>query len=133
MKMRGATMIMALAAAAVVTPLAVLADPPAVMAPTLPAPFIGAPMNDNPNNGQFSVNFDDQGRYLGTGTAAEHLSNFDLSPATAPGHVQARVERRASSGEVAAVDTVFADFAVRLRAVSSQQPQAQFAGVARRR
>ena len=126
-------MIMALAAAAVAAPLAVLADPPAVSAPMLPAPFIGAPTNDNPNNGQFSVNFDDQGRYRGTGTAPEHLASFDLSPATGPGHVQARVERRLPAGEEAAVNTVFADFQERLRVVSSEQTQPQFVGVTRKR
>lgn len=133
MKMRGATMIMALAAAAVAAPLAVLADPPAVGTPTLPAPFIGAPMNDDPNNGQFTVNFDDQGRYLGTGTAPEHLANFELSPATAPGRLQARSERRPALGERAAVNSVFSDFQERLRVVSGSAPQSQLVGVTRRR
>ncbi len=132
MKMLGATMIMALAAAAVAAPLAVRADPPAVSAPLLPAPFIGAPMNDDPNNGQFSVNFDDQGRYLGTGTAPEHLANFDLSPATAPARLQARAERRPAIGELAALDAVFANFQERLRVVSASQSQTQLGGVARR-
>ena len=131
MKFHGAIAI-AIVAAAMAAPVAAVADPPAVTAPLLPAPFIGAPMNDDPNNGQFTVNFDDQGRYLGTGTAPEHLANFNLSPATAPGRVQARTLRLQSAGERSAVNSVFANFQERLRVVSGPQPQAQLVGVGRR-
>jgi hypothetical protein len=127
MKMRAGMMIMALAAAAVATPLAVLADPPAVSAPLMPAPFIGAPTNDNPANGQFGINFDDQGRYLGVGTAPEHLASFDLVPA--PARPQAGVIKR-PAGEQAAVNAVFVNFRERLRFVSTSDSQTL--GVARR-
>jgi hypothetical protein len=125
--MRAGMMIMALTAAAVAAPLAVLADPPAVSAPLMPAPFIGAPTNDNPENGQFGLNFNDQGRFTGIGTAPEHLANFDLVPAAAV--PQARVARR-PAGERAAVDTLFVSFQDRLRVVAN--PGTQTFGVARR-
>lgn len=117
MTMRTATMIMAMAAMAVVVPVYALADPPAVTAPTLPAPFIGAPMNDNPNNGQFGLNFDDQGRFLGVGSAPEHYDNFDLTPGRA--RPQASEHRRVSRRETEAANTVFAGFTQQLREVAA--------------
>ena len=127
--MRGATMMMAMAAAAFAVPLAVLADPPAVTAPLLPAPFIGAPMNDDPNNGQFTVNFDDQGRYLGTGTAPVHYDNFDLTPGRAV--PQASTVRRVSRAETSAVNSVFASFQQQLKEVAA--PDRATVGFAHRR
>ena len=123
-QMRG-IMLMAVAAAAVAVPMAVLADPPAVTAPMMPAVFNGAPRNDNPDNGQFSVNFDDQGRYLGTGTAPQHLGDFDLAPARAIR--QASAVSRPSEARQSAVNAVFVTFQQRLR--ENRLARRAFAGI----
>ncbi len=119
-------MIMALAAAAVISPLAALADPPAAGVPAMPAPFIGAPTNDNPNNGQFGVNFDDRGRFTGIGSAPEHYASFDLTPARE--RRQARANDAAGSAETPEAKMVFTAFTERLRDVAS--PQAAIAAPA---
>ncbi len=111
-------MILALTVA-VGMPLTALADPPAVSAPTMPAPFIGAPTNDNPESGQFSLNFDDQGRFLGSGTAPEHFADFNLSPERA--RAQARLTNGLPAGEASANSTVFTAFAQRLKDIAASQ------------
>jgi len=67
------------------------ADPPAVGAPAIPAVFVGAPTNDNPNAGQFTVNFASNGDYEGIGIAAEPPLVRDLTPRV--GIPQARAYR----------------------------------------
>ena len=84
----------------------------------MPAPFIGAPTNDNPDAGQFTVNFDDQGRYLGIGTAPEHYGNFALSPGRAT--KQARPEARPTKDSPAG-NAVFSRFERRLRDVAAPE------------
>jgi hypothetical protein len=77
-----------------------LAKPNAVLAqvtPTLPPPFVGAPMNDNPRAGQFSLSFDTTGKLVRIGSApvgadSRNYPVFDLTPATArPPQNRARV------------------------------------------
>ncbi len=113
-KMQGLAMIAVLGGLAA-APLAAAADPPAVAAPGIPAPFIGAPTNDNPNAGQFTVNFDDQGRYLGIGTAPEHYDNFALTPGRAS--KQARPASHAALKDSSSSKAVFTSFQRRLRDV----------------
>jgi hypothetical protein len=67
------------------------ADPPAVGAPTIPPVFVGAPTNDNPNAGQFTVNFASNGTYEGVGIAPEPPLVRDLTPRV--GLPQARLYR----------------------------------------
>jgi hypothetical protein len=72
-------------------PAAASADPPAVGAPTIPAVFVGAPTNDNPNAGAFTVNFASNGDYEGVGIAPEPPLVRDLTPRV--GLPQARTYR----------------------------------------
>jgi hypothetical protein len=118
MKMRAVTMFAALASVAI-TPVAVMADPPAASVPLMPGPFIGAPTNDNPSDGQFTVNFDDQGRYLGTGTAPEHYASFDLAPVRGVPQAGSRNVRSEAAAQV-----VFAAFAQRLREIAALEARA---------
>jgi hypothetical protein len=118
MKFRGVVVSLALAAAPFAAPVGAMADPPAVSAPTPPGPFIGAPTNDNPDNGQFSVNFDDQGRFEGIGTAPEHFASFDLTPGLAV--PQAGSQRPLTAHQKAALQVVFEKFARRLKEVDYQ-------------
>ncbi len=117
MKTRAATLIVALTAAACAVPLAAQADPPAAAVPIPPVPFAGAPSNQDPNAGQFTLNFDDGGRFLGTGRPAEHYANFALG--------QTGVERSQAGNaptrevEKRAVNRLFVRFADRLRSVSN--------------
>lgn len=60
----------------------------AQVTPTLPPPFVGAPMNDNPRAGQFSLSFDTTGKLVRIGSAAvgsepRNYPIFDLTPALA--------------------------------------------------
>ena len=57
----------------------------AQVAPTLPAPFVGAPTNDNPHAGQFSLTFDDSLRLFRVGRAVvgsnpSGYPEFDVTP-----------------------------------------------------
>jgi hypothetical protein len=72
-------------------PVAASADPPAVGAPAVPAVFVGAPTNDNPSAGQFTVNFASNGDYEGIGIPAEPPLVRDLTPRV--GLPQARAYR----------------------------------------
>jgi hypothetical protein len=72
-------------------PLPASADPPAVGAPTIPAVFVGAPTNDNPSAGEFTVNFASNGDYEGIGIPAEPPLVRDLMPRV--GIPQARAYR----------------------------------------
>jgi hypothetical protein len=72
-------------------PAAASADPPAVGAPTIPAVFVGAPTNDNPNAGEFTINFASNGDYEGIGVAPEPALVRDLTPRV--GLPQARLYR----------------------------------------
>jgi len=76
--MRKTALMIALGAAAA-TPIAAKADP-AVGAPTIPPIFNGAPTNQDPRAGQFQVNFDSTGRYLGLGNAPEPPLTIDVKP-----------------------------------------------------
>ena len=121
--LREATIAVALMAGAVGVPVAASADPPAVAVAPIPGPFVGAPVNTDPNAGQFTVNFDDQGRYLGTGRAAEHYDNFDLG--------QGRVRQQGRAPEVtpaqerSMVDGLFVSFGRQLRGLANSQSTAE--------
>jgi hypothetical protein len=61
----------------------------APVAPGLPPPFVGAPMNDDPRAGQFSLTFDDTGKLVSIGSVPmgirpNNFPVFDLTPALAP-------------------------------------------------
>lgn len=121
--LREATMAMALMAASAALPVAALADPPAATVAPIPGPFVGAPTNTDPNAGQFTVNFDDQGRYLGTGRAAEHYDNFDL------GQGRVREQRRSqesnSQQERQSVDGLFMSLGRQLQSLAASQTTAE--------
>ena len=121
--LREATIAMALMAAATAVPVAALADPPAATVAAIPGPFVGAPTNTDPNAGQFTVNFDDRGNYLGTGRAPEHYANFDLGPGRV--RQQGRSPETAPTQERAAVDSVFVSFGRQLRSLATSQTTAQ--------
>ena len=102
-------------------PVAASADPPAVGAPTIPPVVVGAPTNDNPNAGQFSVDFDSTGAYQGIGTAPEPALTRDLTPQTERRQARA-VEPRAQ--ERASVNHLFANLAQQLRDQAAPQAAA---------
>ena len=98
----------------VALPVMASADPPAVGAPSIPAVFVGAPTNDNPNAGQFTVNFASNGDYEGTGIAEPPASPRDLT--VNPGRPQGRVSATTPSAtERASVDRIFARLRDELR------------------
>jgi hypothetical protein len=99
-------------------PVAASADPPAVGAPTIPPVFVGAPTNDNPNAGQFQVNFDSSG-YRGIGIAPEPPLTRDLKPGTVRAYAQARPVATTTSGERSSVDSLFVGFRRELRTNAS--------------
>ena len=117
--LREVTVALALMAASAAIPAAALADPPAVEGPApIPGPFVGAPVNSDPNAGQFTVNFDDQGRFEGVGRPQEHYDNFDLGPG------RVRQQGRApttSARESQSVDALFAKFQQQLRDIAAPQ------------
>jgi hypothetical protein len=88
----------ALSATAASAPAGVLAQ----VTPTLPPPFVGAPMNDNPRSGQFSLSFDNTGKLVrigsvAVGTEPRNYPVFDLATGLGPppqDHAQASVEPR---------------------------------------
>ena len=121
--LREATIAMAALAMIVAAPAAALADPPAVTVAPIPGPFVGAPTNTDPNAGQFTVNFDDQGRYLGTGRAPEHYGNVDLGHR--PVREQRREQARTPVQERAAVDGVFVSLERQLRTLANSQTTAE--------
>ncbi len=96
-----------------VAPAAVLADPPAVGAPGIPPVFIGARTNDNPNAGQFTVNFASTGTYLGTGSPEDPPLTRDLTPSRS---VEIRQARASAPRQNAYVDRLFVSFKEQLRA-----------------
>ncbi|MBD5633085.1 MAG: hypothetical protein IAI49_01300 [Candidatus Eremiobacteraeota bacterium] len=108
-------------------PAAALADPPAVGAPTIPAVFTGAPTNDNPNAGEFTVNFDSDG-YRGIGSAPEPPLTRDMTPSTKRVFRQARANAP-SAGESRSVDGLFANLRRELR--DDAGPQAALTASAR--
>ena len=103
-------------------PIAAQADPPAVGAPTIPPVFVGAPTNDNPNAGEFTVNFDSTG-YRGIGTSPEPPLTRDLTEdGSQPAYRQAgSVTVAPTTGEKTSVDRLFVGFAQQLRDLSAPQ------------
>jgi hypothetical protein len=95
-------------------PVAASADPPAVGAPTIPPVFVGAPTNDNPNAGEFTVNFDTSG-YRGIGIAPEPPLIRDLTPGPVRVFAQARPVAITSETERSSVDGLFVVFRRELR------------------
>jgi hypothetical protein len=95
-------------------PVAASADPPAVGAPTIPPVFVGASTNDNPNAGEFTVNFDASG-YRGVGIAPEPPLTRDLTPAPVRVFTQARPVANTFSAERSSVDGLFVSFRRELR------------------
>jgi hypothetical protein len=96
-------------------PVAASADPPAVGAPTIPPVFTGAPTNDNPNAGEFTVNFDSSG-YRGIGIAPEPPLTRDLTSTPVRVFAQARPVALTSAIERSSVDSLFVGFRRELRA-----------------
>jgi hypothetical protein len=114
MRLTRITTILGALGAMLALPAAALADPPAVGAPAIPPVFVGAPTNDNPSAGEFTVNFDSTGRYLGTGSAPDAPLAFDLKPDAAPAYRQARGNGPTAS-EKRATDRLFVSFTRELR------------------
>jgi hypothetical protein len=112
-----------LAALGVLTtlPIAALADPPAVGAPGVPPVFVGAPTNDAPNAGQFTVNFDSAGDYLGIGTAPEPPLTIDLTRPRVLVVRQARITVPAATRDPASLAGIFAQFDRQLRDEAAPQ------------
>jgi hypothetical protein len=97
-----------------IMPVAVLADPPAVVAPGIPPPFVGAPTNDAPSAGQFTINFDSAGDYFGIGTAPEPPLTRDLTPPRLLVR-QGRLIVPASRRDSESLSSMFAQFNRQLR------------------
>jgi hypothetical protein len=93
----------------------VLADPPAVGAPGIPPVFVGTPTNDTPSAGQFTINFDNAGDYLGIGTAPEPPLTRDLTRPRILVVRQARVTVPAETRDSASLSSIFAQFDRQLR------------------
>jgi hypothetical protein len=97
------------------SPVAAFADPSALGAPTIPAVFVGAPTNDDPNAGQFTVNFTSTGEYLGTGVAPEPPLTRDLTVSPVRPYRQARVAAPPTAREAASVNALFDGLAQQLK------------------
>jgi len=110
------------AAASIATlagPVAALANPPAVGAPIIPGPFVGAPTTQNQYGGEATVNFAGDGRFEGVGRPAEHYSNFDIQPrAFKP---QASNRKRVSRTERAITNDEFTSFDQQLQAIAKKK------------
>jgi len=96
-------------------PVAALADPPAVGAPVIPPVFVGAPTNDAPSAGQFTINFDNAGDYLGVGAPPEPPLTRDLTRPRVLVVRQARVTVPAETRDSASLSSMFAQFNRQLR------------------
>ena len=78
----------------------------AQVAPTLPPPFVGAPMNVDPRAGQFPLTFDDTGKLVRIGSATIRTKPsgspvFNLTTAVGPsaqGNAQAFIAPRGLVG-----------------------------------
>jgi len=80
MNMKYATILtVGLASGALSLPLSAAADPPAVSAPGIPPVFTGAPRTDDPSGGEFTLNFDGDGRFLGIGRLPDPPQVIDVS------------------------------------------------------
>ena len=105
--LRDHALILMLAAAAAAIPAVALGNPPAVGAPAIPGPFVGAPTNDDPNAGQFSV--DVTNRHVGR--APERFGRLVASARY--GRRQARASAEPSVAQRRAIDRVFVTFSAR--------------------
>ncbi len=100
-------------------PIAALADPPAVGAPIIPGPFIGAPTTQNQYGGEETVNFSGDGHFEGVGRAHEHYANFDVSPRRYK--PQASNRKRLSRADRAITNDEFTSFDQQLQSIAKKK------------
>ncbi len=110
------TAILTAATFAVSAPAAVMADPPAVGAPTIPGAFINSPTTQGPNGGEFTANFADNGRFESFGRVDQHYQAFDLTTARSRRQASARQKLNAKA-EQSGVNGVFTSFTNQLRSI----------------
>ncbi len=75
------------------------ADPPAAVAPDAAVVFIGAPTTQGSQGGEFTLNFDDLGRFEGVGRAPDHPGPFNLTPEEARRQARVRAAEPTHCGQ----------------------------------
>jgi len=81
MKVKDATILAAICAVStvLVLPASGTADTPAVTAPEIPTTFVGAPRAGDLNAGQFTLDFDGSGTFLGIGRLPDPAQKIDVT------------------------------------------------------